>query len=99
VPENRRPTRTDARRASWLSKVVNEIEILVVGSTGRVFLLKPPPPPQEFFEKGDQPTEAQFSTLIDSTAKSHRNRELLGLRNFVLKTRHDTVKNSIGKIH
>ena len=52
---------------------------------------------KSFFEKGDQP-QAQFATLIDSMANLIEDRELLGLRNFPLKTRHDTMKNSIGNI-
>jgi YD repeat-containing protein len=36
---------------------------------------------KEFFEKGDKPTQAQFSTISN-----------------VLKTKHDTAKNSIGNI-
>jgi hypothetical protein len=54
-------------------------------------------PPKSFFEKGDQP-HARFATLIDSMANLIEDRELLGLRNFLLKTRHDTMKNSIGNI-
>ena len=52
---------------------------------------------KSFFEKGDQP-QAQFARLIDSMANLIEDRELAGLRNFLLKTRHDTMKNSIGNI-
>ena len=36
---------------------------------------------KEFFEKGDKPTQAQFSTISN-----------------VLKTKHDTAKNSVANI-
>ena len=57
-----------------------------------------PQAPQEFFRERRPAAGAIFATLIDSMANLIEDRELLGLRNFPLKTRHDTMKNSIGNI-
>jgi len=37
---------------------------------------------KEFFQKGDQPTEAQFGSLIDSLLHHSEDRDLLGLKGY-----------------